>query len=280
MKKTLNSFPIKSFSLRKRNHKQTKLNDKMTQYKNNRINTRFCSPKINNNNIIINSYSSLENTINEYLTSDQNKTCLSNKSETLKNNIINSIYTSKFYMNKDLKPFMYSSGFLLDEVINKDRQKKYQKKNKIKKMILQKANAFLFSKKIKQNIPKINKDNINDIDINKENRKAFTYSSDNKSMEFLKRGDESTFFIRKNLFPKTQRDSKFRKIKYVGDLLRNNNPMFKRLLMKQKERSQKLLFDIRKAQSMEIKNIQLGLALLKTKNKAYKVDRILKYKYN
>ena len=280
MKKSLNSFPIKSFSLNKKNHKQTKLYNKMTQYKSNKINNRFYSPKNNNNNIIINSYSSLENTNNEYLTSDQNKTCLSNKSESLKNNNINSIYTSKFYMNKELKPFIYSSGFLLDEVINKDRQRIEQKKNKIKKKILQKANAFLFSKKNKQNIPKINKENVNERDINKENRKAFTYSSDNKSMEFLKRGDESTFFIRKNLFPKTQRDSKFRKIKYVGDLLRNNNPMFKRLLMKQKERSEKLLFDIRKAQSMEIKNIQLGLALLKTKNKAYKVDRILKYKYN
>ena len=280
MKKSLNSFPIKSFSLNKKNHKQTKLYNKMTQYKSNKINNRFYSPKNNNNNIIINSYSSLENTNNEYLTSDQNKTCLSNKSESLKNNNINSIYTSKFYMNKELKPFIYSSGFLLDEVINKDRQRIEQKKNKIKKKILQKANAFLFSKKNKQNIPKINKENVNERDINKENRKAFTYSSDNKSMEFLKRGDESTFFIRKNLFPKTQRDSKFRKIKYVGDLLRNNNPMFKRLLMKQKERSEKLLFDIRKAQSMEIKNIQLGLALLKTKNKAYKVDRMLKYKYN
>ena len=280
MKKSLNSFPIKSFSLNKKNHKQTKLYNKMTQYKSNKINNRFYSPKNNNNNIIINSYSSLENTNNEYLTSDQNKTCLSNKSESLKNNNINSIYTSKFYMNKELKPFIYSSGFLLDEVINKDRQRIEQKKNKIKKKILQKANAFLFSKKNKQNIPKINKENVNERDINKENRKAFTYSSDNKSMEFLKRGDESTFFIRKNLFPKTQRDSKFRKIKYVGDLLRNNNPMFKRLLMKQKERSEKLLFDIRKAQSMEIKYIQLGLALLKTKNKAYKVDRILKYKYN
>ena len=280
MKKSLNSFPIKSFSLNKKNHKQTKLYNKMTQYKSNKINNRFYSPKNNNNNIIINSYSSLENTNNEYLTSDQNKTCLSNKSESLKNNNINSIYTSKFYMNKELKPFIYSSGFLLDEVINKDRQRIEQKKNKIKKKILQKANAFLFSKKNKQNIPKINKENVNERDINKENRKAFTYSSDNKSMEFLKRGDESTFFIRKNLFPKTQRDSKFRKIKYVGDLLRNNNPMFKRLLMKQKERSEKLLFDIRKAQSMEIKYIQLGLALLKTKNKAYKVDRMLKYKYN
>ena len=199
MKKSLNSFPIKSFSLNKKNHKQTKLYNKMTQYKSNKINNRFYSPKNNNNNIIINSYSSLENTNNEYLTSDQNKTCLSNKSESLKNNNINSIYTSKFYMNKELKPFIYSSGFLLDEVINKDRQRIEQKKNKIKKKILQKANAFLFSKKNKQNIPKINKENVNERDINKENRKAFTYSSDNKSMEFLKRGDESTFFIRKNL---------------------------------------------------------------------------------
>ena len=49
--------------------------------------------------------------------------------------------------------------------------------------------------------------------------------------------------------------------------------------MKQREKSEKLLFDIRKAQSMEIKNIQLGLALFRTKNRVYKCDKILKYKY-
>ena len=143
----------------------------------------------------------------------------------------------------------------------------------MKKNILKKVNAFLFTKTIKNNILNL------DVNIY-EMKKTFSHSSKNNTINREKRRNENLYYIKKNLFPKTQNENKFRKIKYVGDLVRNNNFLFKKNLLKQKENTEKLLFEIRKAHSMEIKNIQLGLALLKTKNKSYKFDRLLKYKYN
>ncbi len=152
----------------------------------------------------------------------------------------------------------------------------------MKKKLLEKVNEFLFAKKKYNNFLEISKNN-NKMKIGKtfsfSTVKNKSYINENES--FIKKDiKENYWYIRKNLFPKTKKDNKFRKIKYVGDLLRNNNHTFKKYLIKQRENSEKLLFDIRKVQSNEIKNIQLGLALLKTKHKVYKYDKLLKYKYN
>ena len=47
----------------------------------------------------------------------------------------------------------------------------------------------------------------------------------------------------------------------------NNNKMIKRFILKQKQKSERILNEIKKDQSNEITNLKLGLALLKTKKK-------------
>ena len=252
----------------------------------NNINDNLClsssSPMAKNHKTVIKSFSSNKKSIYDYSTKNENKYNIHtyNNKDFSKNDFRYNSYTSKFYSNKNAKASPYNNIYYLDELLNKEIKKKEGKIIKMKKSMLKKVNTFLFKKQLKKNLLQLNSNN-NGIP------KTFSYSLlDNNSFEIENKNEinnsklEHIYYIRKNLFPKTQKDNKFRKIKYVGDLLRNNNHIFKRFLLKQKENSEKLLFDIRKYQSMEMKNIQLGLALLKTKHKIYKCDKLLKYKYN
>ena len=278
MEKSFNSYYAKSFSLKefKFNQKRIKFNNKVEKIRNNNIKLtlRFNYPK---NKEMIKSISSFDNSTYESPSQSQRKSKIYlHKNLVLKkyNDMYNS-FTSRFNLNKDLTPYPFNNAFILEEIIKKENRKKEEKKVKMNILIMQKANAFLFSKKIKKNILKENKEE----DDKEQVSKTFTVSSKNNySLELLKKEAKDAYYVKKKLFPKTQKDNKFRKIKFTGDLLRNNFPIFKRFLMKQKEKSEKLLFDMRKAQSMEIKNIQLGLALFRTKNRIYKCDKILKYK--
>ena len=247
-------------------------------YKN--INKCYFKPNSQNDNsnkIIINSFSSKENSICDQPALIKNNIYFYNKGNSIHLDYTHNSFSSKINSKNDSLMEAYNNNYyninLLEAIINRNKKKKEEENAKMKKNILKKVNAFLFAKKIEKNILNL------DLNIN-EMKKAFSFSSNNNTINKEKRRNENLFYIKKNLFPKTQKDNKFRKIKYVGDLIRNNNFIFKKNLLKQKENTEKLLFEIRKAQSMEIKNLKLGLALLKTKHKVYKCDKLLKYKYS
>ena len=280
-----NNSKIRKTKLTKNNIKEKgiKLNNepKNIEDKISNLYLRPASPMAKNHKTIIKSFSSNKKPIYSYSSENESKYNIPiyNK-DFSKNDFKYNSFTSNYYSNKNIKTSPYNNIYYLDELLNKEIKKKEEKIFKMKKSMLKKVNAFLFKKKLKKNLSQLNSNN-------KETKKTFSYSLlENNSFEIENKNEiknskfENIYYIRKNLFPKTQKDNKFRKIKYVGDLLRNNNHIFKRFLLTQRENSEKLLFDIRKVQSMEIKNIQLGLALLKTKHKIYKCDKLLKYKYN
>ena len=284
MKKWYSSFKIANSPNNNFHKKNTlELNSRIKALrKNNKIKLklRLNSPQIINNKLELNRIL-FENSSKENLTDNINAINLYKKNYKI-NDIKYDSFSSGTYSNNNIQTSSYNNKFFLDELLNKEIQKKEEKTKKMKKKLLQKVNAFLFNKKNNNDLLGMNKNNNKN-----EMKKTFSsstfgnksYINDNES--FIKKSIKENYYcIRKNLFPKTKKDNKFRKIKYVGDLLRNNNYVFKRSLLKQRENSEKLLFDIRKAQSNEIKNIQLGLALLRTKHKVYKCDKLLKYKYN
>ena len=281
MKKTTISNIKKSKSLReflvKSREKQFR---KDFNNNNNKLYLKSNSPNDIYKKINFNSFPSKDNSFSDHPTTKiKKKKYLYTKNKSTQLSYTHNSFSTKLYSsnnNNESEVYPYNNIYLLEEIINKEKKKYEEKNKKMRQLILKKANEFLFSKKIKKNILNL------DININKNNiRKTFCFSPNNNILNNKdKKPIENLFYIRKNLFPKTKKDNKFKKIKYVGDLVRNNNNLFKRYLLKKKENSEKLLFEIRKAQSMEIKNIQLGLALLKTKHKVYKCDRLLKYKYN
>lgn len=279
MKKTIISNIKKSKSLReflvKSREKQFR-----KDFNNNKLYLKSNSPNDIYKKINFNSFPSKDNSFSDHPTTKiKKKKYLYTKNKSTQLSYTHNSFSTKLYSsnnNNESEVYPLNNIYLLEEIINKEKKKYEEKNKKMRQLILKKANKFLFSKKIKKNILNL------DININKNNiRKTFCFSPNNNILNNKdKKQIENSFYIRKNLFPKTKKDNKFKKIKYVGDLVRNNNNLFKRYLLKKKENSEKLLFEIRKAQSMEIKNIQLGLALLKTKHKVYKCDRLLKYKYN
>ena len=281
MKKTTISNIKKSKSLReflvKSREKQFR---KDFNNNNNKLYLKSNSPNDIYKKINFNSFPSKDNSFSDHPTTKiKKKKYLYTKNKSTQLSYTHNSFSTKLYSsnnNNESEVYPYNNIYLLEEIINKEKKKYEEKNKKMRQLILKKANEFLFSKKIKKNILNL------DININKNNiRKTFCFSPNNNILNNKdKKPIENLFYIRKNLFPKTKKDNKFKKIKYVGDLVRNNNNLFKRYLLKKKENSEKLLFEIRKAQSMEIKNIQLGLALLKTKHKVYKCYRLLKYKYN
>ena len=280
MKKPIISNIKKSKSLREFLVKSRKKQFRKDFNNNNKLYLKSNSPNDIYKKINFNSFPSKDNSFSDPPTTKiKKKKYLYTKNKSTQLSYTHNSFSTKLYSsnnNNDSEVYPYNNIYLLEEIINKEKKKYEEKNKKMRQLILKKANEFLFSKKIKKNILNL------DININKNNmRKTFCFSPNNNILNNKdKKQIENLFYIRKNLFPKTKKDNKFKKIKYVGDLVRNNNNLFKRYLLKKKENSEKLLFEIRKAQSMEIKNIQLGLALLKTKHKVYKCDRLLKYKYD
>ena len=210
MEKSFNSNYTKSFSLKelKYNQKRIKLNNKIGKLKNNNIKLilRFNSPKITKHKEMINSFSSFDNSIYESPRQNKSKIYLHKNLELKKYNYMYNSFTSRFNLNKDLTPYPFNNAFILEEIIKKENRKKEEKKVRMNRLILQKANAFLFSKKIKKNTLNVNKEEDNKEQMNK----TFTFSSKkNNSLELLKKESKDAYYVKKNLFPKTQKDNKF-----------------------------------------------------------------------
>ena len=134
------------------------------------------------------------------------------------------------------------------------------------------ANVFLFAKKNKNNESKEIKENKSYKNIF---NKTFTYALNNNNIKPLKK----CYNLKKQIFSKTERESAFKKAKISGALLKNKFFAFKKFLKKQNDKNQKILYDIKKAQSMELKNIQLGLIFLKKKEKNYQYENEMMKKF-
>ena len=249
--------------------KKIKSKEKNNNKENNSDNYLFLKlnyPRSSTERININSLSPEDNRKSEK--SIQFNSLNSYNKENSKQNKYNFFSFYKLNLNTDERR-IFSNKIMFQKILSEKDIKKEEKELKMKNNIFKKVNEFLFKRKIKKNVLKLNNNNNKN-----EMIKTFSYSNNS----FRKEKHNECICVRKNLFPKSKKDNIFRKLKYSDDYTRNNSFLFKRYLKKQKEKKEKLLFNIRKNESLENIKINMSLALLKTKHKVNNCDKWLIYK--
>lgn len=243
------------------------INNRLLKNKKDDLYLKYYSPNIHKNKKIINLSSEKDDSIYEYSNRTQNN--ISNYN-LLNNKYKYNSFISKLNSNKNDIIESYKNIYFLNNILNKENENKEKMKNKIKKIKISKINRFLFSEKNKKKTIHLNITNNN----KKERKNSFNISVDinkNKTtnennIEIYNDKINNIYNKAKDLLPRIKIDDKLINLKW-NKIMINNNKMIKRFILKQKQKSDRILNEIKKDQSNEITNLKLGLALLKTKKK-------------
>jgi hypothetical protein len=154
-------------------------------------------------------------------------------------------------------------------------QKSLMKNNKdrLKELLIKKVNKFLFSKRTLKS--KLN--------LNTEKTSSFNISNhtpQNNSFNFLKQEQIQNykyFYNNKpNLASLSKKNYKFKSNEYILNLNQLNNQIFRNYMYKQKRKFDKLLLNIKKSLSDEVRKINNDLSFTKAKNCNSKINEYAK----
>ena len=192
----------------------------------------------------------LKNNINNYETHK--------KVETLKNvKSSNYVFNARNTSEKEIQ-----TSSLIKTLSN------YYDDEKTKKILIKKANKFLFSKKILK--AKLNTKseikNLFDISNNSLNNNSFNLFK----YRPIPNINLASYKSKSNVNTLTQTARKFIENNYTTNLNRFKSKVFKYNIFKQKRKIDKLLYNIKKSEVMEIRKINNDLSLLKAKTNKIK----------